>query len=250
MAATWHRLGDAAGTKTVGLNRIRIEPGRLSTPPHSHGALRGDLLRARRLGPGVAGRRGLRDARGRHASCRSPTSTSTRCVRVRTDSTCSSSGHVIPSSTAGCRGRRRCRLRLPVDRGSDRFDPWEIEAEVGDLDFAPPGARPTNVVNLDDARGGRGRRQDARRCRRLDRDRAQVVAPRTARRAGDPALPLRRGGGVRRARRRRNPRALAVAGPDGARRAARDARAPRRARRSRARRARASRTSSRRARRG
>ena len=38
MAATWQRLGDAAGSVTVGINRIRIEPGRLSTPPHSHGA--------------------------------------------------------------------------------------------------------------------------------------------------------------------------------------------------------------------
>ncbi|HEY2327963.1 MAG TPA: cupin domain-containing protein [Gaiellaceae bacterium] len=38
MAATWQRLGDAAGTVGVGVNRIRIEPGRLSTPPHSHAA--------------------------------------------------------------------------------------------------------------------------------------------------------------------------------------------------------------------
>jgi uncharacterized cupin superfamily protein len=38
MAATWQRLGDAAGTVAAGVNRIQIEPGRLSTPPHSHGA--------------------------------------------------------------------------------------------------------------------------------------------------------------------------------------------------------------------
>ena len=38
MAGDWQRLGDAAGTERVGVNRIRIEPGRLSTPPHSHGA--------------------------------------------------------------------------------------------------------------------------------------------------------------------------------------------------------------------
>lgn len=38
MAATWQRLGDAAGTVGVGVSRIQIEPGRLSTPPHSHGA--------------------------------------------------------------------------------------------------------------------------------------------------------------------------------------------------------------------
>ena len=32
------RLGDAAGTRAIGVNRVRIEPGRLSTPPHSHAA--------------------------------------------------------------------------------------------------------------------------------------------------------------------------------------------------------------------
>jgi len=37
MCATWQRLGDAAGAQGCGLNRVRIEPGRLSTPPHSHG---------------------------------------------------------------------------------------------------------------------------------------------------------------------------------------------------------------------
>src|SRR3954463_1081777 len=36
MGATWQRLGDAAGAQGIGVNRVRIEPGRLSTPPHSH----------------------------------------------------------------------------------------------------------------------------------------------------------------------------------------------------------------------
>ena len=38
MDATWQRLGDAAGTKGVGLNKVRVAPGKLPTPPHSHGA--------------------------------------------------------------------------------------------------------------------------------------------------------------------------------------------------------------------
>ena len=38
MDATWQRLGEAAGTKGVGLNRVRVAPGKLPTPPHSHGA--------------------------------------------------------------------------------------------------------------------------------------------------------------------------------------------------------------------
>jgi uncharacterized cupin superfamily protein len=38
MDATWQRLGAPAGTKGVGLNRVRVAPGKLPTPPHSHGA--------------------------------------------------------------------------------------------------------------------------------------------------------------------------------------------------------------------
>jgi uncharacterized cupin superfamily protein len=38
MDATWQMLGPAAGTKGVGVNRVRVVPGKLPTPPHSHGA--------------------------------------------------------------------------------------------------------------------------------------------------------------------------------------------------------------------
>ena len=38
MDAVWQRLGDAAGATTVGLNRVKVAPGKLPTPPHSHGA--------------------------------------------------------------------------------------------------------------------------------------------------------------------------------------------------------------------
>ena len=37
MGLTVLRLGDAAGAKGIGLNRVRVENGRLSTQPHSHG---------------------------------------------------------------------------------------------------------------------------------------------------------------------------------------------------------------------
>jgi quercetin dioxygenase-like cupin family protein len=38
MDAEWQWLGHAAGTKGVGVNRVRVAPGKLPTPPHSHGA--------------------------------------------------------------------------------------------------------------------------------------------------------------------------------------------------------------------
>jgi uncharacterized cupin superfamily protein len=36
--SSWANLGDAAGTRNVGLNRIRVEPGARSTPLHCEGA--------------------------------------------------------------------------------------------------------------------------------------------------------------------------------------------------------------------
>ena len=38
MDASWQRLGDAACARGVGVNRVRVAPGMLPTPPHSHGA--------------------------------------------------------------------------------------------------------------------------------------------------------------------------------------------------------------------
>ncbi len=38
MDAEWQWLGHAAGTRGVGVNRVRVAPGRLPTPPHSHRA--------------------------------------------------------------------------------------------------------------------------------------------------------------------------------------------------------------------
>ena len=38
MDATWQLLGAAAGTRGVGVNRVRVEPGALPTPPHVHRA--------------------------------------------------------------------------------------------------------------------------------------------------------------------------------------------------------------------
>src|ERR1700692_4075094 len=38
MDAEWQRLGDPAGRVGVVLTRVRVAPGRLPTPPHSHAA--------------------------------------------------------------------------------------------------------------------------------------------------------------------------------------------------------------------
>ncbi|HUJ92683.1 MAG TPA: cupin domain-containing protein [Gaiellaceae bacterium] len=38
LGGRWTNLGDAAGSRTVGVNRIQLDPGEVSTPAHVHGA--------------------------------------------------------------------------------------------------------------------------------------------------------------------------------------------------------------------
>jgi uncharacterized cupin superfamily protein len=148
MAASWQRLGDAAGAKGFGLNRVRVEPGRLPTPPHSHGLSEEIFF--------VLGGSGLlwQD----EAVCE---------VRAG-DTIVETADHFEHTFKAGPDGldylvfgtrhpveygwlprSRAIRLGWPWLEGRVD-DPWEIEAEVGELEFAEPGERPPNVVALDD----------------------------------------------------------------------------------------------------
>ena len=89
-------------------------------------------------------------------------------------------------------------------------NPWEIEADVGELEFAEPGERPANVVAWDDVPFDEdGDKALADGCR-LHSDRAQLGAPRGRNRGLGAPLPLGRRGGVRHSRRRGN--AVADAG--------------------------------------
>ena len=91
--------------------------------------------------------------------------------------------------------------------------PWEREAAAGEPEVPEVGARPASVVNVDDVEGdhdGGSWRLLARHGRR-GAERAQLGQ--AARRRGERAAapPLGRRGDLRRARGRRNARALAVA---------------------------------------
>ena len=148
MAATWQRLGDAAGAKGIGLNRVRIEPGRLPTPPHSHG--RSEEIYYVLGGSGLLWQ-------------------DEAVFEVRAgDTIVQVADHFEHTFKAGPDGldylvfgtrhpveygwlprSRAIRLGYPWVEG--RVDnPWDVEAEVGDLEFAEPGERPDNVVAFDD----------------------------------------------------------------------------------------------------
>jgi uncharacterized cupin superfamily protein len=148
MASTWQRLGDAAGTKGFGLNRVRVEPGRLSTPPHSHGSSE-EIFH-------VLGGSGLlwQD----EAVCEVRPGDTIVELADGAEHTLKGGPDGLDYLVFGTRHpveygwlprSRALRLGWPWVEGRDD-DPWDVEAAVGDLDFAEPGERPPNVVGFDD----------------------------------------------------------------------------------------------------
>ena len=142
------RLGDAAGTRGVGVNRIRIKPGRLSTPPHSHGRSEEIFF--------VLGGAGLlwQD----EVACEVRAGDTIVHVADREEHTLRAGPDGLDVLIFGTRHPveygwlpRSRALRLGYVWAEGRVDnPWLIEAEAGELDFGEPGGRPPNVVALDE----------------------------------------------------------------------------------------------------
>jgi uncharacterized cupin superfamily protein len=148
MDGRWQRLGDAAGALGVGVNRVRIAPGKLSTPPHSHGAseeivfvLEGsgfswqdENVYALRPGDCIV-----------HVADREE-----HTLRAGDDGL-----DVLVYGT-----RHPTELGWLPRSGAVRFgwpwvqgrtdDPWDVEAESPALEFGEPADRPSNIVNVDD----------------------------------------------------------------------------------------------------
>jgi uncharacterized cupin superfamily protein len=148
MDATWQRLGDAAGAKEVGLNRVRVAPGKLPTPPHSHGA--SEEIYYVLGGSGLAWQDGqVHEVRPRD------------CVIHRADEL----EHTFVAGPDGLDylvfGTRHptelgrlprsgaVRLGWPWVEGRTD-DPWEREAESPPLAYGEPAERPPNILNVDE----------------------------------------------------------------------------------------------------
>ena len=150
LAAYWTDLGTAAGSVTVGLNRVEILPGKRSTPAHAEGeeeeifwVLGGSGLswqegETYEVGPGdclvhlagkhthtlVAGEEGLDVlAFGMRAYAEM--------------------GY-LPRAGVMRHGR------ATIDLSPDTRHPWEREATAGELELLPPSPRPDRIVNLAD----------------------------------------------------------------------------------------------------
>jgi len=148
MDAVWQRLGDAAGTKSVGVNRVHVAPGKLPTPPHSHGASEELFF--------VLGGSGLAWQDGDVHEVRP-----LDCVIHRADEhehTFVAGPKGLEYLVFGTRHRteigwlprsRAIRIGWPWVEGRDD-DPWDLEAGVDPLAYGDPGPRPANIVNVED----------------------------------------------------------------------------------------------------
>jgi uncharacterized cupin superfamily protein len=146
--AAWQRLGAAAGARGVGVNKVAVAPGKLPTPLHSHGA--SEELYFVLDGSGLAWQ-------DEHVFEVRPGD----CVVHRADE----HEHTFRAGPAGLEylvygtnhpteygwlpRSRAVRLSWPWVEG--RTDnPWDVENQVGPLEFGEPEDRPDNVVNVDD----------------------------------------------------------------------------------------------------
>jgi uncharacterized cupin superfamily protein len=148
MDGEWQRLGDAAGSQGVGVNRVRIAPGKLSTPPHSHGASeeivfvlggsgfswQDEQIYAVRAGDCIV-----------HVANREE-----HTLRAGDDGLdVLVYGTRHPTELGWLPRSGAIRLGWPWVQGRTD-DPWDVEAESPALEFGEPAERPSNIVNVED----------------------------------------------------------------------------------------------------
>ncbi len=149
MAASWQRLGDAVGCVGIGVNRVRIDPGRLSTPPHSHAASEEIVFvlggsgfswqdeQVYELRPGDCVVH-LADHE-EHTLRGGPEGLDVLIYGTR-----------HPTELGWLPRSKAIRLGWPWVEGRTD-DPWDVEAQAEPLVFGDPAPRPKSVVNVDDA---------------------------------------------------------------------------------------------------
>jgi uncharacterized cupin superfamily protein len=153
LAGRWQRLADAAGSVRVGAQRVRLEPGHLMTPPHTHTAEE-EIFHVV-VGSAMLWQEGK---------------TCTVSARDTIVFVPGPTAHTLIGADGGCEvlvfGTRltpeagtlpRTKQAWLADAGVQILEahPWDAEAKVG-LPGGEPAERPPNVVALDDLEGDYG----------------------------------------------------------------------------------------------
>jgi uncharacterized cupin superfamily protein len=148
MDATWQRLGDAAGTRGVGVNRVRVEPGKLPTPPHSHGA--SEEIYFVLAGSGLAWQDGeVHEVRPLDCVIHRANEMEHTFVAGPEGLEYLVFGTRHPTELGWLPRSRAIRFGWPWVEGRDD-DPWDVEATVEPLAYGDPAPRPANILNVDE----------------------------------------------------------------------------------------------------
>jgi uncharacterized cupin superfamily protein len=148
MDATWQRLGDAAGTKGVGVNRVRVAPGKLPTPPHGHGA--SEEVYYVLSGSGLAWQDGhVHEVRPRDCVIQRADEREHTFVAGPDGLDFLVFGTRHPTEVGWLPRSRAVRFGWPWVEGRTD-DPWEREAQAPPLEVGQPAERPPNILNVDE----------------------------------------------------------------------------------------------------
>ena len=154
MSAQWHDLGKAAGSRDVGVKRAQIRPGRLSMPPHVHSREEEIVY--------VLGGSGLLWQDGATCELR-PGDCVVHVAAAEAHTLVAGPGglealmfgpRLVPEADYLPRSRRVWLGEWPLVEDDRR--PWDVEAEIGELEIPEPGERPPNVVNAEEVEGDYG----------------------------------------------------------------------------------------------
>jgi uncharacterized cupin superfamily protein len=149
MDAVWQRLGDAAGTQGVGVNRVRVAPGRLPTPPHSHRA--SEELFFIIDGSGLAWQDGdVHEVRALDCVIHEADHFEHTFVAGPEGLEYIVFGTRHPTEVAWLPRSRAIRMGWPWVEGRDD-DPWDVEATAEPLAYGDRAPRPANILNIDEA---------------------------------------------------------------------------------------------------
>jgi uncharacterized cupin superfamily protein len=146
--ATWQRLGAAAGSVGVGVSRVRVEPGMLPTPPHSHGASEEHYFILAGSGLAWQDDAAYEVRAGHYVLHRANEQEHTfRAGPEGLEFLVYGTNH--PSEYAWLPRSRAIRLSWPWVEGRDD-NPWDVEATFEPLSFEVRDERPPNILHLDD----------------------------------------------------------------------------------------------------
>ena len=148
MDAEWQWLGPAAGTHGVGVNLVRVAPGKLPTPPHSHGA--SEELYFVLAGSGLAWQDGdVHEVRPLDCVIQRPNQKEHTFVAGPDGLEYLVFGTRHPTEWGWLPRSHAVRFHGPWVEGRDG-DPWDVEATVAPLEYGDPAPRPANIVNVDE----------------------------------------------------------------------------------------------------